>query len=476
MGTVLLGGAATCVVLLTSWGGTTFPWGSGVIIGLGIGAVALTVGWWWSAHSAPEPVLPPRLFRNPVFRISSAIGFAAGFAMFGALSFLPLYLQVVRGVSPTISGVYLLPMVIGLLVTSVTSGQLISRRGRYKVFPIIGTGLLTVALFLLSRLNEHTPTAVMWLYFLLLGLALGLILQVLIIAVQNSADYADLGSATSGATFFRSIGGSFGVAIFGAVFSNRLATEIVAELRGVRLPPGFNPAAAQANPVLIHRLPAALRGDVIHAYTLSLQTVFLAAVPVALVAFVLSWFLREVPLRQAVGAAANPADVADGLGATSAQRSSADELERALVQLSSTDLRRRGYERMAEMSGLGLPAGSCWVLTHLAKRDPLPGQELAREAGVTMERGRPYVDLLVQRGMVTRENGVLHITDAGRAAADRLFAARHQLLENLVADWSPEQHAEVAELLSRLSRALLGEDADRGVLTSPVPGPAVASG
>ena len=262
-------------------------------------------------------------------------------------------------------------MVIGLLITSVTSGQLISRRGRYKVFPIIGTGLLTVALFLLSRLNEHTPTAVMWLYFLLLGLALGLILQVLIIAVQNSADYADLGSATSGATFFRSIGGSFGVAIFGAVFSNRLATEIVAELRGVRLPPGFNPAAAQANPVLIHRLPAAVRGDVMHAYTLSLQTVFLAAVPVALVAFVLSWFLREVPLRQAVGAAANPADVADGLGATSAQRSSADELERALVQLSSTDLRRRGYERMAEMSGLGLPAGSCWVLTHLAKRDPV---------------------------------------------------------------------------------------------------------
>jgi len=476
VGTVLLGSAATCVVLLTSWGGTTFPWGSGVIIGLGIGAVALTVGWWWSAHHAPEPVLAPRLFRNPVFRISSAIGFAAGFAMFGALSFLPLYLQVVRGVTPTISGVYLLPMVIGLLITSVTSGQLISRRGRYKVFPIIGTGLLTVALFLLSRLNEHTPTAVMWLYFLLLGLALGLILQVLIIAVQNSADYADLGSATSGATFFRSIGGSFGVAIFGAVFSNRLATEIVAELRGVRLPPGFNPRAAQANPVLIHRLPAAVRGDVIHAYTLSLQTVFLAAVPVALVAFVLSWFLREVPLRQAVGAAANPADVADGLGATSAQRSSADELERALVQLSSTDLRRRGYERMAEMSGLGLPAGSCWVLTHLAKRDPVPGQELAREAGVTMERGRPYVDLLVQRGMVTRENGVLHITDAGRAAADRLFAARHQLLENLVADWSPEQHAEVAELLSRLSRALLGEDADRGVLTSPVPGPAVASG
>jgi DNA-binding MarR family transcriptional regulator len=421
-------------------------------------------------------VLAPRLFRDPVFRIGSAIGFAAGFAMFGALSFLPLYLQVVRGVTPTISGVYLLPMVIGLLLTSVTSGQLISRRGRYKVFPIIGTALLSVALFLLSRLNEHTPTGVMWLYFLLLGLALGLILQVLVIAVQNSADYADLGAATSGATFFRSIGGSFGVAIFGAVFSNRLATEIVAELHGVRLPPGFNPAAAQANPVLIHRLPAVVHDDIVHAYTLSLQTVFLVAVPVAVVAFVLSWFLREVPLRAAVGAAANPADVADGLGATSAERSSSGELERALVQLSGIDLRRRGYERMAEMSGLGLPAGSCWVLTHLAKQDRVAGQELARQAGVTMEEGRPYVDLLVQRGMATRENGALHITGAGRAAADRLFAARHELMENLTADWSCEQSAEVAELLNRLSRALLGENADRSALTSPAPGPAVASG
>ena len=469
VGTVLLGGAATCVVLLTSWGGTTFPWGSGVIIGLGIGAVALTVGWWRSAHRAPEPVLPPRLFRDPVFRISSAIGFAAGFALFGALSFLPLYLQVVRGVSATISGVYLLPMVIGLLVTSITSGQLISRRGRYKVYPIIGTALLTVSLFLLSRLNEHTPTGVMWLYFLLLGLGLGLILQVLIIAVQNSADYADLGAATSGATFFRSIGSSFGVAIFGAVFSNRLASEIVTELRGVRLPPGFSPSAAQANPVLIHRLPVPLRGDVVHAYTVSLQTVFLAAVPVALAAFILSWFLREVPLRAAVGAAANPADVADGLGATSAQRSSAEELERALVQLSSVNLRRRGYERMAEVSGLGLPAGSCWVLAHLAKQDHVAGQDLAREAGVTVEHGRPYVDLLVNRGMVIRDNGMLSLTEAGHAAAERLFAGRRDLLEKLVADWSPEQYAEVTELLNRLSRALLGEDADRGVLAGPAP-------
>jgi DNA-binding MarR family transcriptional regulator len=363
-------------------------------------------------------------------------------------------------------------MVLGLLATSITSGQLISKTGRYKVFPIIGTALMTVALFLLSRLTESTPTGVMWLYFFILGLGLGLILQVLVIAVQNSADYADLGAATSGVTFFRSIGGSFGVSIFGSIFSNRLASEIRTGLRGVPLPAHFNPSAAQGNPHLIRLLPAAVRAGILHAYTLSIQTVFRYAVPVAIAAFVLTWFLREVPLRNAVGAAANPADVGDGLGAASAQRSSVDELERALVHLAGTDLRHRGYQRMAEMAGLDMPAGSAWVLARLAKQDHASGPDLARQAGVTVEYGKPYVDLLVERGMVTRDDGWLGLTPAGHAAADRLFAARHDLLSRLVADWSPEQHAELAQLLRRLSRDLLGAVADRPKPTEPADQPA----
>ncbi|HLX48861.1 MAG TPA: MFS transporter [Streptosporangiaceae bacterium] len=475
LGTILLGASATCIVLLTSWGGTTYGWGSGVIIGLAAAAVVLAVAWWRSAGRAAEPVLPLRLFRDPVFSAAGAIGFCAGFAMFGALAFLPLYLQVVRGVSATLSGVYLLPMVVGMLLTSITSGQLISRWGRYKIFPIIGTVLLALALFLLSRLSLTSPTAVMWLYFLILGLGLGLILQVLVIAVQNSADYADLGAATSGATFFRSIGASFGVAIFGSIFSNRLASEVVSQLHGVPLPAGFNPAQVQAKPALIRALPAVLRGDVLHAFSLSMQTVFLAAVPVALAAFVLSWFLREAPLRAAVGAAANPLDVADGLGAASAHRSSAGELERALVQLSGTDLRRRGYERMAEMAGLDLPAGSCWVLTHLAKRPPVDRQELAREAGVTVEYGKPFVDRLVEAGMVRRDGDTLTLTEPGGAAAGRLFAAKRDLLHQLTAGWSPEQNQEVAELLSKLARALLGEAADRHLATAELASAETAS-
>jgi EmrB/QacA subfamily drug resistance transporter len=456
-GALLLAGSATAIVLLTSWGGTEYAWGSGVIIGLGVLAVILALAWWWSARRAAEPVLPLRLFRNSVFSVAAGIGFAAGFAMYGALSFLPLFLQVVRGVSPTISGVYLLPMVIGLLITSVGSGQLISRLGKYKVYPIIGTALLALAMYLLSTLSQHTSALVTNAYFFILGLGLGLILQVLVIAVQNSADYRDLGAATSGATFFRSIGGAFGVAICGSVFSNRLATELAADLAGIRLPAGFHAAAAQANPALLKSLPPAAHAAVLHAYTSSIDRIFLFALPVACAAFVLSWFLREVPLRKTAGAA----DLGEGLGAGSAERTSVDEIERALLMLANGDMRKKGYERIAQLAGIGVPGGSCWVLARLAKHGDVAGPALAREAGVTVEYGRPYVDALVERGMVWRDGDVLRLTPAGSAAADRVFAARREGLERLLSGWSPEQHAELASMLDRLSHALLGADADR---------------
>ena len=459
LGAVLLAGFATTVVLATSWGGTTYPWGSPQIIGLFAASVVFIVGWWLAERRAAEPVLPLRLFRNPVFRVSSAISLAAGFALFGSISFLPLFLQVVHGVSPTISGIYLLPQVVGLLITSIGSGQLIARTGRYKIYPIVGTALLCVALFLLSRLDEHTSVAVTSFDFFVLGLSLGLILQVLVIAVQNSADYADLGAATSGVTFFRSIGGSFGVSVFGAIFSNRLASELASALHGVTLPPGLKIASAAADPELLKMLPPAIRADVQSAYSLALHPVFLFAIPLALVAFVLSWFLREVPLR-----ATNSAGLGEGLGAAATARSSVDEVERSLTRLGGEDLRRRGYERLTALAGLDLPAGSSWILTRLAKQGPVAGENLARQANVTTDYGRPFVDRLVSEGMVVRSNGTLVLTDSGHEAADRLFAARREGLRDLLADWSPEEYAELGELLTNLSRAMLGENADRHLI------------
>jgi EmrB/QacA subfamily drug resistance transporter len=465
MGASLLAGFAVGVVLATSWGGTTYAWGSPVIIGLFAVSVLLLFGWWLSAQRAPEPVLPLRLFRNSVFSVACAISLAAGFAMFGALSYLPLFLQVVHGVTPTISGVYLLPMVLGLLLTSVGSGQLIARTGRYKVYPIIGTFTLAVALFLLSRLDENTPTLVMNVYFFILGFSLGLILQVLVIAVQNTANYADLGAATSGVTFFRSIGGAFGVSVFGAIFTNQLTKNLASALHGIRLPPGFSVAAVESNRNVLRRLPATVQHDVLHAYSISLHPVFLTAVPIALVAFVLSWFLREVPLRTAAGErlrnSASAADLGEGMGGAPTQRTSEQEAERLLTRLSGSELRKFRYNKLARAAGLELPGSACWVLTRLARQGATPGPELAKQAGVTVEEGHPVAQYLVEKGLITRSDGVLALTSDGDRTADKLFAAEREWLCDQLVGWSSEQHAELEHVLTKLSHALLGDDADR---------------
>ncbi len=477
LGATTLAGFATAVVLATSWGGTTYPWSSPLIIGLFAVSVLLLIAWYVSARTAAEPVLPLRLFRNPVFSVSAAIGLAAGFAMFGALSYLPLFLQVVHGVSATISGVYLLPMVVGMLVTSIASGQLIARTGRYKVYPIVGSAVLAAAMFLLSRLDEYTSILLMNLYFFILGFSLGLIIQVLVIAVQNTTDYTDLGAATSGVTFFRTIGGSFGVSVFGAIFSNELATRLAAALAGQTLPHGFNPGTVESDSGVLGQLPAPLRDAILHAYSQALDTVFITAVPIALVAFVLSWFLREVPLRTAAGqptdaaetlrSAASAADLGEGLGAVPTQRSSAQEAERVLSRLSATDLRRFGYAKLARAAGLDLTGGACWIVCRLARQGATAGPELARQAGVTMAEGHPNAQLLVDRGLMTRSAaGVLALTPDGAATADKLFAAERAWLEHQLAGWSPDQHAELEHVLVRLSRALLGDESDRHLASS----------
>ena len=289
LGAILIALAATSLVMMTSLGGTTYAWGSAPIVILGVAGVLLLVAFVAVERRAKEPVLPPRLFRNRVFSISSTMAFVVGFAMFGSITFLPLYLQVVDGVSPTLSGVRLLPMVGGLLLTSIGSGQIISRTGRYKVFPILGTALMALGLYLLSRLGPHTSEATSSLYMLVFGLGLGCVMQVLVIAVQNAVGYQDLGSATSGVTFARSMGGSFGTALFGSVFSHSLTGNLHRYLGGVRFPSGVS--SSSVNPHLLSRLPPSIHTGFIDAYAASLHTVFRSAIPLGIFAFVLSWLL-----------------------------------------------------------------------------------------------------------------------------------------------------------------------------------------
>jgi EmrB/QacA subfamily drug resistance transporter len=298
-GAALLAAGVSCLVLLTTWGGTEYAWGSPQIIGLGIAGVVLLILFVWRETQAAEPIIPLGLFRNSVFSVSSAIGFIVGFGLFGAVVFLPQYMQVVRGESATASGLLLLPVMVGVLVASIGSGQLITKTGRYKLYPIIGTALTALGLFLLSHLGPTTSHVVSSIYMVILGLGLGLVMQVLVLAVQNAVSYRDLGTATSVSTFFRSIGGSFGVAIFGTIFSNTLTTNL-----GKVLPPGVGARAlsgGHASPADLAKLPPALHAAIIHAYSDSLDRVFLSGVPVLIAAFVLAWFLKEVPLHEKAG-------------------------------------------------------------------------------------------------------------------------------------------------------------------------------
>ena len=295
-GSVLVAGGATTLVLVASLGGVTYTWDSPVIICLIAATVVLIAGWLVSERRAKEPVLPLRLFRDDIFAVSSVLGFVCGFSMFGSVTFLPVFLQLVQGVSPTQSGLRLVPMMAGLLVSSMASGQMITRWGRYKIYPIVGSAILTIATLLFSRMNETTAISTVTAYMILFGLGLGLIIQVLIIAVQNAVDKKDLGVATSGNTFFRSIGSSVGVAVFGAIFARLLKNNLVKALPVLGRTGSAAPAMKLA-PGALGNLPPALRGIFVHAAALSLQKVFFVAAFFGLLSFVVALFLRELPLR-----------------------------------------------------------------------------------------------------------------------------------------------------------------------------------
>jgi EmrB/QacA subfamily drug resistance transporter len=296
LGASLLTGGLSALILLISLGGTTYAWDSTPIVVLAVLAALLLPLFVLAESRATEPIMPLSLFRNRVFVASSAIGFAVGLALFGAIVYMPVFLQIVKAESPTGSGLQLTPMMLGVLVASITGGQLISRYGRYKVFPIVGTAVMTVGLLLLSRLGVGSSTWTASAYMLVVGLGIGMVMQVLVLAVQNSVDHRLMGVATSGAILFRQIGGSIGVALFGAIFANRLGGNLAERLPGVSLPKSANPEAVQ-------QLPPAIHDAYVSAFAASLQPIFVVGAAVGVAAFLLTWLLREMPLRHTTGAA-----------------------------------------------------------------------------------------------------------------------------------------------------------------------------
>ena len=444
VGAGLLAGGLSSVVLFTSLGGTTFGWRSVETVVLAVLGVVLLVLFVLAEQRAAEPILPLALFKNRTFTVTSAIGFIVGVALFGSVTYLPLYLQIVKGHSPTASGLLLTPMMAGVLISSITSGNVISRTGRYRPFPIAGTAVAAVAIFLLSRLAVTTPIWLAALYMLVLGLGLGMVMQVLVLAAQNAVPFEMLGVATSGSTLFRQIGGSIGVSIFGAIFANRLASELAD-----RMPAGVHVPAA-ANPAIVRQLPEAIRQPYIESFTAALQPVFLAASGFAVAAFLLTWLLREVPLR-----ATAPAEGIGESFASPREDRSDHELERIISSIATGRARTEIYQRIVDESGLELTPAEAWLIGRLATVGTLdhePSKAAAPEEVATLTAG------LLERGYLTYDasRDRLELSTRGRDAQSRLAEAGRAELTQLISDTRPPDE-DVNVVLRRVAVSLLAD-------------------
>ena len=418
LGILFVGLGASGLTLATSWGGGEYAWTSPMIIGLFVAsAIALAIFVRIELRTA-EPILPIRLFASPVFTVCCILGFIVGFAMLGALTFMPTFMQFVDGVSATESGLRTLPMVAGLLTTSIGSGQVVGRTGRYKIFPVVGTALMAVGFLLLSRMDADTSVLLQSVYLFILGTGIGLCMQVLVLVVQNTASFEDLGVATSGVTFFRTIGSSFGAAIFGSLFANFLAGRIGPALAASGAPP-----AAAESPKALHALSPEMAAPIIAAYADALGTVFLCAAPVAAVGFLVSLFLKEIPLREMDAVSAG--DLGEGFGMPST--ASPEQLLEVAVGRMFRDSPEIRLRNLAGRPGCELDVARLWGLVQIYRFSQVFGSarlsEIAERLRLPPEVLEPTFDSLTTGGYALRTGDQLWLTQTGARQVDAVSAA-----------------------------------------------------
>ncbi|MFD9335477.1 MDR family MFS transporter [Streptomyces sp. NPDC060028] len=468
LGIALVAVGSSALILATSWGGNEYAWTSGVIIGLFAGGALALALFCLAETRAAEPMLPMRLFRNPVFAVCSVLSFVVGFAMLGAMTFLPTYLQYVDGDSATVSGIRTLPMVVGLLIASVFSGNVISQTGRYRIFPIVGSAVMGAGLYLLSLMGPGTSAWLESLYMFVLGTGIGLCMQVLTIAVQNTVDYADLGTATSGVTFFRTLGSAFGTAVFGTIYANTLTPALKSAVAEAARATGADPAqlgAAAQSPQGVHGLEPEAAVPVIAAYAETLQTVFLWTVPVAVVGFVVALFLKEVRLRDS--ARAGSTDMGDGFASpATASGDSAKLLELAVGKL----VRNMGPETargIVAASDTRLDIGGAWAVMQVDLLTRTVGHAslglMASRRSLPPEVLLPVFERMADEGYLTRENGFFSLTPGGQREADVISAAWAGWLgDQLEKDRGRPRSAELRVAADAIAKRLLAEDLEEG--------------
>jgi len=421
-GGALLAVALSGIVLLAETGGDAF--GSTRSVAMAAAILAVLASFVLVERRAANPVLPLRLFADRTFALCSIVGFSVGFSLFGSVAYMPMFLQVSQGSTPTESGLEMMPMMIGALSASVLSGHWISRTGRYKIFPVVGTSLVVAALFLLSRITADSSAAALVFRLGLLGLGLGLVMQVLVLAVQNAVPYSELGAATSAAMLFRLVGGSIGTALLGVVFASTYQMQLG--------------AATQTA-----------------AITSAIRAVFGVAAFVAAAGALLTWFIPEHPLRDTVAAtASNAGHDAGEAFAMSADEGSEDALARALALLADRDVRRAYIAGIARRAGVDLMPISAWLLIRLGEAADANLGALAAQHGIRPERVREGLDELRSRGFII-EIPMIEVTPLGCEVFSRLSVARRERLAELSAQWPRDQRIEVATVLRNLARAIV---------------------
>ena len=406
-----------------------------------------------------EPILPMRLFKGRVFTMASILSFIVGFGMMGSITFLPTFMQFVGGASATSSGLRMLPMVIGLLLTAIASGAYVGRTGKYRMFPIAGSAVMAVGLFLLSRLDADTGVIVETLYLFVLGAGIGLIMQILTLIVQNTADYRDLGTATSGVTFFRTLGGAFGAAVLGSIYSNQLADSLPVAI----VASGVSPEVA-TNPAALHALPDAVKAPVVAAYADALHNVFLWAIPVALLALVAALFLPQVKLRDGN----RPSGTGEGFAVP--EGAAADtQLENVISEVLRRNARAAAPSVLAR-SGTAMDIPMIWGVLGVYLREEIttaPRQvDIERRVGIPAGVLTSFYDGIVDAGYVRRDGELLRLTDPGRAEVEMISTAVRAWVREQLADWLPAdagavEAEQIDAALDRIVVQIVREDALR---------------
>ena len=441
-GAALLTVALTGIVLITSLGGTLIHTAPVSLFALVLVSAAALIAFVRIEYVTTHPLLPPSLFKNQTFVVAITIGFIIGAALFGSITLLPTYFQVVKGVEPTAAGLYMTPMMLGVFVSSMTSGQIITWTGRYKIFPICGTALMTLALFLLSHLSLATNSLTASAYMLLLGVGLGMVMQILVMAVQNAVAYEQLGVATSGTTLFRSIGGSMGAALFGGIFS------VILESRIHNLLP--DAPAGLTSPTAIAALAEPLRSTYLGYFVDALHPVFLTATGLSALAFLLSFALVEIPLRSSIA----PEPISDTFHMPRDATSLA-ELERIVMRMAAKENRWRVYERAAAQAGVVIEPDQLWLLARIAQQDGRDtATTLAKRLGLPENQCQALVGALIEGGTaMTQPAGSIELTSKGRDVFNRLIARREAELAHMLRDWTPQEHPEVRAKLASLAES-----------------------